>query len=86
VSEVLVHGFSVLEVARRYGIGTGKVRTFIRNGELRAINTALSGKPQWRILAESLEQFEKSRQSQPPPPKRAPRMKRQKGTIDYYPD
>jgi hypothetical protein len=62
------------------------LRAFIRKGELVAVNvaTTLSGKPQWRITAESVERFERRRTSSPPP--KPQRRRRQAYQIDYFPD
>lgn len=80
-------GFTVRDLCRRWRIGPDKVRAFLRRGELVAVNvaaTAVAGKPQWRVTAESVAQFETRRSSVPPPP----RLRRRKRTsaVDYYPD
>ena len=36
-------GLTVADVARRYRVGEDKVRAWIRGGELKALNTAMSG-------------------------------------------
>jgi hypothetical protein len=79
-------GYSVASLCRRWRIGPDKVRAFIRRGELIAINlaTRLCGKPQWRVTAESVEQFER-RRSSAPPPKPAGR-RRSPQVIDYFAD
>jgi hypothetical protein len=78
-------GLTVSDVARRYRVGEDKVRNWIRNGELLAINTAaaLCGKPRWVVSAEALAEFERRRSSAPPakPPKR----RRGNAIKDYYP-
>ena len=78
-------GFTVADLARRWRVGADKVRTFLRRGELVGVNVAadLSGRPQWRITAESVERFERRRTSVPAP--KAPRRKRTE-IIDFYPD
>jgi hypothetical protein len=78
-------GYSVADLRRRWKIGGDKIRLFIRRGELVAVNVAtnLSGKPQWRITAESVEKFE-HRRSSAPLPKPARRQKRT-SIVDYYP-
>lgn len=50
-------------VAARYGVDAGKVRAWIRSGQLRAINVAatVGGKSRWRITAEDLATFEAAR-------------------------
>jgi hypothetical protein len=76
----------VRDLALRWRIGEDKVRAFLRRGELVGVNVAanLSGKPQWRITAESVERFERRRTSVPPP---TPQHRRRlRAAIDYYAD
>jgi hypothetical protein len=79
-------GFTVAEVARRYRVGEGKVRGWIRSGALAAVNTAamLSGKPRFVVMPEALERFERVRAAAPPPKPQRHRGGRQ--FTDYYPD
>jgi hypothetical protein len=79
-------GFSVAGICRRYKVGADKVHGWIRRGELLAVNVAtnLSGRPQWRITPESVEQFEKRRSSAPQP--KPTRRRRRQVAVDYYPD
>ncbi len=67
-------GFSVADLCRRWRIGPAKVHGFLRRGDLVGINLAanLSGKPQWRITREAVEEFERRRTSAPPPKPQAP--------------
>jgi hypothetical protein len=78
-------GYTVADLCRRWKVGADKIRGFLRRGELVGVNVAtnLSGRPQWRITRESVEQFEKRRTSAPPP--KPPRRKRQPHFVDYYP-
>jgi hypothetical protein len=79
-------GLSVAAFCKRYYVGADKVRAWIKNGTLLAINVAadLASKPQWRITPESVEAFEQRRSSEPTP--QAPRRKRRQATVrDYYP-
>lgn len=80
-------GLTVAEVAKRYRVGEDKVRTWIRKGELRAINTAtvLCGRPRWVILPDALLAFERGRAAVPEP-KPTKRTRRRADTVDYYPD
>jgi hypothetical protein len=80
-------GLTVADVARRYRVGEDKVRSWIRKGELVAINTAsvLCGKPRWVITPESLAAFERQRAGGPPP-KPPRRKKKPSDFIDYFPD
>jgi excisionase family DNA binding protein len=56
-------GLTVREVARRYRICKNKVRRWIANGELRAVNTVtvLCGRPRWIIPPDALPEFERRR-------------------------
>jgi hypothetical protein len=79
-------GFGVADLCRRWKVGPDKVHTFIRRGELAAVNLAtnLSARPQWRVTRESVERFEERRGSTPPPKVR--RRRRQPALIDFFPD
>jgi len=54
-----------LRLAKRYGIKEDKVLTWIRNGELLAMNVAtkVKGRPRWIITPASLATFEARRSS-----------------------
>lgn len=60
--------FTPPELAKQLGISSEKVLTWIRNGELRAVNVAagLAGRPRWRISSVAFEEFLKRRESGPP--------------------
>jgi transposase len=79
-------GYTVRDVAARYRVGEDKVRAWVRRGELAAVNTAsaLCGRPQLRVTAEALAEFEKRRAGGPPP--RPRRRRRAPAALDYYPD
>lgn len=76
-------GYTVAQVAARYRVSSDKVRTWIRNGELKAINTArLScAKPRWIILPDALDAFEKGRAAIPD--RKPSRRDRLPMLIDY---
>jgi excisionase family DNA binding protein len=61
------------EVARRWGVSSDKVRAWIENGELRAINLAArtSGRPRYRIDMADVLAFERTREAKGVPPTRA---------------
>jgi hypothetical protein len=82
----LSSGYSVADLCRRWRVGADKIRTFLRRGELVGVNMAtnLSGKPQWRITAESVERFEQRRSSAPPP--KPLRRRHREVQVDFYPD
>ena len=81
----LADGFTLRALSRRWKIGLGKIRTWIRRGELPALNVSDSpAKPQWRVTAASVETFERQRASGPVP--KVPRRKKMKDEIDYFQD
>lgn len=82
-----VAGLTVCDVARRYRVGEDKVRGWIANGELKAINTAtrLCGRPRWVISPDTLVEFERRRAGGPAPVSPT-RQRRKPQQIDYYPD
>ncbi len=83
-------GQTVPELAKWWRVGQDKIRTWIRKGELIAINTAttLCGKPRWVVSPDAVAEFESRRKSGPPPEQEKPRRRRYKpaGFVDYYPD
>jgi excisionase family DNA binding protein len=81
-------GMTPNEVARILRVNSDRVRAWIRNGELGAVNTAPTrcGKPRFVVLPHHLAEFEKRRAAaEPPAPKRKKRRK-QSDFIDYFPD
>lgn len=56
------------QLAKQLGVDSQKVLTWIRNGELRAVNVAerLTMRPRWRISSAALEEFLRRRESSPP--------------------
>jgi hypothetical protein len=79
-------GFSVADLCRRWKVGPDKIHGFMRRGELVGVNVAtnMSGRPQWRVTPESVQQFERRRSSAPSP--KPPRRKKASLQVDYYPD
>lgn len=80
-------GLTVREVAHRYRVGAQKVLSWVRRGELKAINTSacLAGRPRFVILPDALIAFEKARAAVPElkPARRASRIR---DFVDYFPD
>jgi hypothetical protein len=86
-TEAPPRGYTAAEVARRLRVSKNKVLTWIRRGELVAVNTAtvLCGKPRWVITPDALAAFEKRRAGGPPPEPPA-RRRRQPAVKDYFPN
>ena len=57
------------ELAARYGCNASKVRGWIRDGELAAIDLATRGssKPRYKISPEAIAEFERRRSATPRP-------------------
>ena len=77
------------EVAQLYRVTPEKVLTWIRSGELDAINVASRGarRPRFRIRPEALREFEAHRRRvcKIPPKSPKPRSpKRPAGWVDYF--
>jgi hypothetical protein len=78
-------GLTITDVARRYRVRRSKVLGWVRSGQLAAVNTAGAlARPRYIVLPESLTTFERRRTATPN--KRAPRRRRQRVAIDYFPD
>ena len=63
------------QLGRLWGLAPEKILTWIRNGELAALNvaTTLGGRPRWLIDVDEIARFEARRHSQP---KRVPQPRR----------
>jgi hypothetical protein len=79
-------GLTVTDVAKLYRVSPDKVRSWIKRGELIAINTAAiqSAKPRFVVRPEALQQFEVSRQTTAP--SKLTRRRKKTDSVDYYPD
>lgn len=77
--------FGVKDLCERFAVGEHTVLTWIRRGELKAVNVACkpSGRPKWRITQQSLEAFETLRTPTPTLPRSRGR-KRQAEVIEFY--
>ena len=56
------------QVAEQYAVPVSRVRTWIRSGELLAVNVsrkAGSAKPQYRVTPDDLADFERARSTRP---------------------
>lgn len=57
------HPFKVKDVAAQYATDEWRVREWIRQGRLDAINISRGRRPSYRISEAALEQFERDNQS-----------------------
>ena len=75
------------ELAKVLRVSPDKVRSWIKSGQLGAIDTSPTrcGKPRYVVLPHHLEEFEQRRQAITPA-KVVPRRRRPAGMKDYYPD
>jgi len=72
-------------VARRFAVDPSKVLTWIRRGELRAVNVAThtGGRPRYRISPADLAVFEAARAAGPQP-KITRRRRKDAGVIQFF--
>jgi excisionase family DNA binding protein len=79
-------GRTVPETAAYLRVGEEKIRSWIKAGELAAINVGATacGRPRFIVLPESLAAFTRKRSAAKPP--RAPRRRRKAAAVDFYPD
>ena len=72
------------EIAKELRIRPDKVLTWIRSGELVAVNLAenIGGRPRWRISEADLQDFLRRRQATPPP--KQTRQRRAKPAKSYF--
>jgi excisionase family DNA binding protein len=86
MAEPMSSSYTVHDLCERFGVGEHTVLTWIRSGELKAVNVgrAPAGKrPRWRITEAALEAFELLRTPSPLPP-RTKRRKRPPEVIEFY--
>ena len=79
--------FTPPEIARKWGISVDKILTWIRSGELKAINAAtrLGGRPRYLISLEALDSFERSRTVAEQPSSKPRNSKRSnQDVIDFF--
>ena len=74
------------ELAREWGIDVAKVLTWIRRGELRAINAATdrNGRPRYLIDRADLALFEAARSAGPQPKISRVRRRKDPNYIEYF--
>jgi len=76
---------SVKELTERYSVNEHTILTWIKSGELKAINVGRrpgTKKPRWRITADALVTFELLRTHSPPLPRT--RRRKQSDVIAFY--
>jgi hypothetical protein len=80
-------GYTVRDVARYFRVGRARILTWIRSGELKALNTAAAvcGRPRFVVTPEALSDFERRRQAITPT-KSAPRRTKRTLKVDFFPD
>ncbi len=81
------HALTVKQVAERFAVGEHSVLTWIRNGELKAINCGRrpgAKKPRWRITTEALAAFELVRTHNPLPPRTRRRKQQSAEVIQFF--
>ena len=73
------------EIAKRYGCDSHKILTWIRSGELHAVNmaTTTGGRPRWRISPSDLALFEAARAAGPAP-KAIRRRRRDPSIVEFF--
>jgi hypothetical protein len=79
-------GLTPNELGKLFRVSSDKILSWIRSGELGAINTASNrcGRPRFVILPRHIAEFENRRKAADPPA--PPRRRRQQTVKDYYPD
>jgi hypothetical protein len=84
-ANVLPRGVTPRELARILRVSPDRVRGWIASGELGAVNTARTrcGKPRFVVLPHHLAEWERRRQTGPPP--KPTRRRKQSGIVDYFP-
>ena len=85
-ADAIIRGHTPRELSRLLRVSPDKVLSWIRSGELGAINTASRrcGRPRYVVLPEQLAQFQQHRQANFPP--KTLRRRKQKSFVDYYPN
>jgi len=76
---------TIEQVSERLGVGPKTVLTWIRSGELKALNVARrisTRKPRWRITEEAMQAFLAIRSTSPSPP--VIRRRKRDSSINYY--
>jgi excisionase family DNA binding protein len=85
-TNTLERGYTPNELAKVLRVSSDKIRGWIKNGQLGAIDTATvrCRKPRYIVLPCHLAEFARRRSAGPPP--KPPRRRRRLELIDFYPD
>lgn len=81
--------FTVRALAARWAVPAEKVRDLIASGQLSALDVSLhpgQGKARWRILADAVERFERSRSTVQPATQKRTRKRSSKSAkvIEFF--
>lgn len=82
--------FTPPQIARQRQLRVGKVLTWIRTGQLLAVNCAeqSGGRPRWRVSAEALAAFDASRSNRGhikhPTPRIRPASRRDESVTQFF--
>ncbi len=78
--------YGIKDLCDLFSVGEHTVLSWIRSGQIRAINVSRkqSGRPKWRITADSLDSFVKARTPTPPPPRASRRKRPGDAIITFY--
>jgi len=73
------------QIAQLWGVGTGKVVAWIRQGELRAIDasSARGGRPRYLVDVADLAEFEERRSVVPKAPSR-PQTRKESSSVSFF--
>lgn len=85
MAEMVLEMITPPQLAKRWGVDSGKVRALIDSGQLKAINLAVNpkGRPRYRIAETEIERFQEARTTRPPEPKTR-RRRAVKTTKEFF--
>lgn len=83
----IMRGYTVADLSKLLRVSGDKIRGWIKDGTLQALNTSgsLAARPRFVILPQHLEEFVTGRQAGPTPRPAPRRRRRRTAQIDYYP-
>lgn len=81
---MLSNSYTPREVAQARGVGINKVHTWIRSGQLEAVNVSEgNARPRWRITPDALAAFDHKRSSRRAIQPAAPKRRRRDSITEY---